>query len=553
MRSSILIIGLGITATAQASSWFGSNEPAAPYSTWSATELKSWLQAHKIPTPPKSTSQAELKGLVEENWNSVSAWSYDQYASAQKSFADVGGDAFDQWDESRLRSFLLAQGIVAPEGPKEQLVHLAKSQYRAYTKAASSYSDRASTAAYGDSTHQATQSVSSLASEATNGASRDRDDTKDYVYSTWDDDKIRSYLASVGVQVKEEAKQNRNHLLTLMHDAYAKVTDPIYDAWSDSYLHDWLVSRKVISPTPSSPYSRDHLLKTMKQYYYDANDSVYSSWSDSQLKEWLVKQGIVKNDAEIKRDKMLKLVQDNYLSAKSTVSSAWSDSQLREWLIEHKYVDDRNAAQIKRDELVDLFAEKCVSSSSRRVQCQPNNPRPRYTATGSSYLAWPDARLRAYLRQNNISENKLPTSRPGLLQETRIRWVQTQSNTEALWVKIRDIVGSVEENVEERLGSVWNVLKAHYEQVNEKYDWGKRAAGEEYESGKDQTGEKYEHGKKYAGEAYDDAKGEAGRRYTDAEKEYEYEKERAYEEAQESSEKAKEKAKSTGQKAKGEL
>ncbi|KAF5376089.1 hypothetical protein D9615_007739 [Tricholomella constricta] len=539
MRPSLLLLCLGLSATAQASSWFGSSEPAQPYTTWSVSELKSWLQAHNIDVPSKSPSQTELKALVEENWNSVSAWTYDQYASAQKSFADIRDASFDKWDESRLREFLLTQGIVAPKGPKEQLVHLAKSQYRAYTNAASTFSARASTAISGDSFHQATQSMSSLASQATDSAARALDDTKDYVYSTWDDNRIRSYLESKGVQVKDEAKQSRNHLLALMRDTYAKVTDPIYDAWSDSYLHDWLLSHNIISPAPPSPYSREYLLKKMKQYYYDANDTVFSSWSDSQLKEWLVKQGIVKGDAQIKRDKMLRLVQDNYLSAKSTVLSAWSDSQIRDWLVEHKYVDDRNAAQIKRDELIKLFSDKYNA------------------ATTPSYHTWPDARLRAYLRQHNIPEDKLPTSRPGLLQETRIRWVQTQTNTEALWAKVKDIVGGVEEGVEERLWRVWSVLKGNYGQgekyAEEKYDQGKREAGEKYAEGKAKVGEKAEHGKKQAGEIYEDAKGEAGRRYSDTEKQYEKEKERAYEKGQEAREKVGEKVKTSGEKIKGEL
>lgn len=41
-------------------------------------------------------------------------------------------------------------------------------------------------------------------------------------------------------------------------------------------------------------------------------------------------------------------------------------------------------------------------------------------ARSSAYLTWPDARLRAFLRNHGLSENALPTSRPGLLREYRI-------------------------------------------------------------------------------------------------------------------------------------
>ncbi|KAG6841812.1 hypothetical protein C0991_006696 [Blastosporella zonata] len=441
MRPSLFLLCLGLTATAQASSWFGSSEPAAPYTTWSADELSSWLKAHNIPVLSKSPSQAELKSLVEDNWNAVSTWTYDQYTSAQNYFTDVQATSFDTWDESRLREFLLAQGIVAPKGKKEQLVHLAKSQYRAYTNAASSFADRASTAAYGDSTYQATQSVSSVVAQVTNTVSQALDDSKDYIYSTWDDNKLRNYLESKGVQVQDQAKESRSALLGLMHDAYAKVTNPVYHAWSDSYLHNWLVSHNIISATPPTPYSRNYLLKKMEDYYYDVHDAVYSTWPDSQLKEWLVKHDIVKSDAQLKREKMQKLVGDNYISAKSTLECAWSDSQMRDYLVQNGYIDDRTAAQVKRDELLKVFQDKY------------------HAVVTPGYLAWPDARLRAYLRQHNVPEDKLPSARPGLLQETRIRWVETQTTADALWARVRDIVGGVEGGIEGRLGNIWNVMK----------------------------------------------------------------------------------------------
>lgn len=39
-------------------------------------------------------------------------------------------------------------------------------------------------------------------------------------------------------------------------------------------------------------------------------------------------------------------------------------------------------------------------------------------AKTAAYLTWPDARLRAYLRNQGISEDALPTSRPGLLRKS---------------------------------------------------------------------------------------------------------------------------------------
>ena len=71
---------------------------------------------------------------------------------------------------------------------------------------------------------------------------------------------------------------------------------------------------------------------------------------------------------------------------------------------------------------------------------------------------WPDARLRAYLRMHGLPESQLPTSRPGLLHEVRIRYVIAQSRIEALIQNIRDTVYGSIETAEEKLGSVLSVL-----------------------------------------------------------------------------------------------
>lgn len=90
---------------------------------------------------------------------------------------------------------------------------------------------------------------------------------------------------------------------------------------------------------------------------------------------------------------------DNYSTASSTVWSAWTDSAMRTWLIDNGYL--RTDAQVKRDELVKLMNSKYTDTTAR---------------TGA-YLKWPDARLRAYLREHGVSEAALPTSRPGLLRK----------------------------------------------------------------------------------------------------------------------------------------
>jgi hypothetical protein len=86
-----------------------------------------------------------------------------------------------------------------------------------------------------------------------------------------------------------------------------------------------------------------------------------------------------------------------------------------------------------------------------------------YSGRSAAYLTWPDARLRAYLRTHGMPEDGLPTSRPSLLQETRIRYVQTTNSTQAFLNRIRDLIGSGVELTEEKIHQVLGLLTGTYE------------------------------------------------------------------------------------------
>ena len=212
----------------------------------------------------------------------------------------------------------------------------------------------------------------------------------------------------------------------------------------------------------------------LTNYYYSLSDTVWSSWTDSELKAWLVANGYMKSDQEIRREKLIKLVNDNYTSARDTFWSAWSDSDIRNWLIEHGYM--RSDAQVKRDELVKLISDKYADASAR-------------TAV---YLSWPDARLRTYLRERGMSEKALPNSRPGLLQETRVRWVQTTNRAVALYNTIRDMINSGIVFAENTLFYILESLSSMANQSKECASE-KVAQGKEYaDSAKEKTGDKIE-------------------------------------------------------------
>jgi hypothetical protein len=226
MRLSLLLLPVAVVSA----SWFGSDDSSA-YKSWSTKELTDWLAAHNVPVPPGASSQHDtLADLVAKNWNSASTWTQDQYLSAQKTFSSIRQDSFDAWDESALRSWLLEQGVVAPKDKKEELVLLAKQRYKSYLDAGKRWNKWAT-----DSVSSAASTASSYAAAATNEVSRNLNDATDYVYSSWDDNRIRGYLEGKGV-LKTKEEKRRDELLAMMREHYAKVADPAWDAWSTSYM-----------------------------------------------------------------------------------------------------------------------------------------------------------------------------------------------------------------------------------------------------------------------------------------------------------------------------
>ena len=105
-------------------------------------------------------------------------------------------------------------------------------------------------------------------------------------------------------------------------------------------------------------------------------------------------------------------------------------------------------------------------------------------------MTWPDARLRAFLRSNGLSEEHLPTSRPGLLrksvtyllfntfahdfsEETRIRYVQASTKVEQIYTKLQTLIASGVHTVEETIGQILEVLSGAHKRSESEYERGK--------------------------------------------------------------------------------
>jgi len=355
------------------------------YHNWEDSDLHDWLVEHGLAPKPKSTRD-ELVDQVRGAWGTANSYVGAQATNAQAAFAKQtarppSSAIVDAWTDSELREFLLKNGIVAPSSKAEELRILAKQQlektpgYASQASASASSLGAQATAALGEA-YYASADAPRLAYDYLSNAF---DETKDYVYSSWSDSDLRSYLESKGV-VKTPVEAKRDDLVSQVKGLYNDAADNVYDTWSDTYLRKWLVNHGVLQTR--SAKTRDDLLHLAQKNYYSARDTTYNSWSDSQLRNWAISRGLIDSKATKSRKELTSILEDNYYSARDTVYQTWDDNTIRNWLEKKGFV--KTPAQAKRDDLLSTMKSYF------------------YTANDRLWDTWSDAEARTYLVKNKI-------------------------------------------------------------------------------------------------------------------------------------------------------
>jgi len=159
---------------------------------------------------------------------------------------------------------------------------------------------------------------------------------------------------------------------------------------------------------------------------------------------------------------MVKMVKDSYSTALDTLYMGWSDSQIKDWMVSNGYI--KSDVQKRREELLKQFHEK-YSGVAGAVN-----------GRAAEYLTWPDARLRAFLRERDFDEKKvIPGDRPGLVQEVRIKWVQGSNKASGAYQRLREVVCSSVEFAEEKIGAALAILTGTAHDASK---YGKKTAAE---------------------------------------------------------------------------
>ena len=136
------------------------------YQSWSDSDLKAWLDERGVPVP-QTGSRDKLIASIRRNSYTASNRAADKLSSASASATSISSSLTDQiinaWDDTKLKQFLDENGVKIPQGSKHnELLALAR-KYRASLTGNNVSASAAS--AYG----AATSSAGNAAASATDG------------------------------------------------------------------------------------------------------------------------------------------------------------------------------------------------------------------------------------------------------------------------------------------------------------------------------------------------------------------------------------------------
>ncbi|KAL2267070.1 hypothetical protein VTJ83DRAFT_4347 [Remersonia thermophila] len=267
MRITKTILALACVAgTALGNTWLSN----AAYNRWHETELERWLSDHDIPYPTPADRKT-LEELIQKNWE------------------DNVVEPYRKWDIQKLTGYLTQKGIdskAAAEDTRDSLLERVKSTW---------YES-------GDKAQDAWGNV------------------KDWFLDTWTDSQLKAFCDKHGIPVPQPRK--RDTLLEKIRENWETITQKtgeaaaypgnwLYETWSESDLKEWLDTRGIPAPQPTT---RDKLIATVRRNsrlaylrmqeeaesskknvqdtYSSLTDKLIDAWSESQLKEFCDKNGI---------------------------------------------------------------------------------------------------------------------------------------------------------------------------------------------------------------------------------------------------------------------
>ncbi|MCJ1253282.1 hypothetical protein MMC24_001093 [Lignoscripta atroalba] len=447
--------GFWVLQRTAANSYPHLNVAATSYNNWHETELERWLSDNNVPYPTPA-DRKDLENLVKSNWQSKVSTPYSD------------------WEPSQLQHYLKSKGQDVKEGSKYSKDSLV-SQVKGY---------------WTESAETASDSYNSV---------------KDWIFDSWSDSQLKSFLDKNGVPAPQPTK--RDSLIATARDNYDSIAKKLgetahypgnwlYETWSESDLKEFLDERGVPVPQGSS---RDKLIASvrrnsrlasthMKESSASASasakaakeslsDQLLDAWSDSQIKEWADKNGI-KVPQGSKRNELLALARKHRdsLTGDNVASSASSAFGAATTKAGNQYAKATDDAQLKGEDAfnaaIGTWSESRLKAflDARGVPVPQGGKKDEILAsvrlnkhkatTGYSawtFDTWTTENLKKWLStQNNKAANKAGASRDDLLKQAQDSYAKASKSGGSSYASVTSYLASSTDAAKDNTFDTWS-------------------------------------------------------------------------------------------------
>ncbi|KEZ46739.1 hypothetical protein SAPIO_CDS0015 [Scedosporium apiospermum] len=273
------------------------------YETWSASDLKKWLDEHGI-------SRDELIAAVRRNSRLVYLKLRDAASTASEAaksaFSDLSDSILDTWSESQLKEFLDENGIAVPQGTKTNELRALIRKHRAQVLGEDAAGKLGA----------ATSSAGNEFAKATDSAALKLQDAFNKATELWSHSRLKAFLDARGIGIPQGSNTDEVRDLVRKH-AHSAIGGWTFDDWSLENLKKYLLSSgdaKAQAAAEKATATRNDLLTAAQSAYSsassaggdkwssatsylaqataDAKHRTFETWSESELKSYLDSYGV---------------------------------------------------------------------------------------------------------------------------------------------------------------------------------------------------------------------------------------------------------------------
>ncbi|BFZ57632.1 hypothetical protein PYCC9005_004685 [Savitreella phatthalungensis] len=311
---------------------------------WTDSDLKAWADARGIPVPQGSTKESILASF-RKNTKSLS----DQAAAAYANVFGSGSTVYDTWSESKLKQVFDENGIPVPQGSKiNELRALARKNSKSLrNKAGELYEDAAASAGeYADAASKKAQAKGQeWSKEAKKQADKAAKEAKKHGKAAYDSASEKA--AEYGDKASKEAKKQADKAAK----EAKKQGKAAYEAASDKAAEYAAEGKKQASKAydAASDKAAEYAAEGKKQAdkAYEAGSAKAAEYAGA-AKE---KAGAAYADARAKAGEAAAQASEAALGTDNFLFNAWSDSKLKAFLDARGVPVPQNG---KKDEIVAL-------------------------------------------------------------------------------------------------------------------------------------------------------------------------------------------------------